>query len=453
MVRYPTRWSIRCWTWLWMAAAPAVGLWLAWKLAPLLRDEFTVGLLIPFGDVCLFFWVSNRLIRQPVSMTEKQVGLDTSRLFATEPSFTDTWLSGGWRTTLILFILWYFSFFLGPWSLVYYTPGKLYACILFALAIASGMVIPWALVPVDRALRRSSPIMLLRAIALSRKRAPYGSYTSFLLRHGLKRPLSVLWLGASVLLALGGMLSLAWFTVYPTGDTQLQQLKGMAAGALFLPSVFCWRRGGRHALRAGLKLDTPRILYLRSFLDDQVKVLRDGVRYRVWLTNPLFSVTRFEEVIARSGWPFGGLLALARPGERLPELGAVRIAAAADWQQTIDRLMEESKHILITAGLTSGLKWEFQRAQTQVRMGKLSLVIPPESAASVSKTWHHLVSDLPKFHAFPENVLAGALTIRFRDNGPPVFLSAEQRSVAAYRLALEACWLPLRDLLEATATE
>jgi hypothetical protein len=108
--------------------------------------------------------------------------------------------------------------------------------------------------------------------------------------------------------------------------------------------------------------------------------------------------------------------------------------------------MDESRHILMTVGLTSGLKWEFQQTQLQGRLTKLSLVIPPESAASIATTWNNLVSDLPPLDSCPEEAVVRSLAIRFRDTGSPVFISAEQRSVAGYRLALDACWLPLNEL-------
>lgn len=459
VVRYPRRWSIQLWTRLWMVAAPVVGVWAIRELVTLLREGFSVPLLIDFADICLFFWVTARVSREPASITEQEPGPDTFQSFATLPSFFDRWLSGGWRTSFIVVTVWTFSLVL-PWGPEASIPTIGLGSMLFALAVTSVMVLPWALIPVARTLQENSPINLLRAIAQNRARAPYGSYSSFVLRHAPKRPLSLLWLGAFVLLGLGAIGILAWPVLRPPArfdlnSFQTRLLLQSAALPLFSFSLFCWRRARQEVLRGGLKSDSARrqrsTLYLRSFFDDQVKVLRDGLRYRVWLTDPLLSnirFMRFEEVIADAVWPFGGLIALARPGEKLPELGAVRVAAEGqDWQETIESLMEESQHIVMMVGLTSGLKWEFQQAQIHGRQAKLLLVTPPESAALIAKTWHNFASDFPSLLSCPEELPVRSLAVRFRDNGWPVFLSAEQRSVAAYRLALDACWLPLNDLL------
>jgi hypothetical protein len=472
IIRYPTRLSIRCWTWLWMFAAPATSLWLLWGLIWVLRDEFTFGILVPFGDICLFFWVCTRVLRES-PVTDQEPDMDTSRLFASAPSFVDRWLSGGWRTVFILTMVWVLSFQTGPWSLVFYTPRIGLGCVLFGFAVAGVMVLPWALVPVSRALRNESSVSLLRAIAQNRAKAPYGAYTWFLLRHVPKRPSAIPWLAGSVLLLFGAIL------IFPTIvgrrpirsqpyeefsdqeflDKTAQQLQGASTITLVSLSLFCWRRGRQQVLRGSLKLDLggkqPSTLYLRSFFDDQIKILRDGLRYRVWFTDPFLQnirFTRFEEVVTETIWPFGGVIGLARPGEKLPELGAARIAANdSDWKEKIEQLMNESERILIVIGVTGGLKWEFQQTQDKARFAKLSLVIPPDKASSLATSWRNLVSDMPQLLSSEEVVAGRTLAVRFRDDASPVLLTADQRSVAAYQLALDACWLPLGRLFEASS--
>jgi hypothetical protein len=469
IVRNPTRLSMRCWTWLWMFAAPSISVWLLWELVWVLRDEFAFGIVVPFADICLFFWVCTRVLRESPA-TDQEPSTDPSQLFASGPSFADRWLSGGWRTVFILTMIWVLSFDTGPWSFVLYTPGIGLGCVLFGLAVAGVMVLPWALVPVSQALRNESSMSLLRAIVRNRAKAQYGSYTSFLLRQVPKRPSAIPWLAGSVLLFLGAIL------IFPTLAGRLpngsqpyqefsnqqfleettQRLRGATTVTLVSLSLFCWRRGRQQVLRGSLKQDLggkqPSTLYLRSFFDDQIKILRDGLRYRVWFTDPFLQnirFTRFEEVVTEAIWPFGGVIGLARPGEKLPELGAARIAADdGDWKQKIDRLMDESERILMVVGVTSGLKWEFQQSRDKARFAKLSLVIPPGGASSIATSWRNLVSDLPQLLHCEEVAVGRTLAVRFRDDASPVFLSADQRSVAAYELALDACWLPLDRLLE-----
>jgi len=464
IVRYPRRWLIRCWNWLWFVAVSIAGVWLVWRFLVILRDEFTVGLLVPLGDICLFFWVCTRMLRES-GIVEEEAAADTSQLFASGPSFVERWLSGGWRTLFILSMVWSLSFYTGPWSLVEYKPKIGLACILFILVLSCAMVIPWALIPVRRALQEDSAMNLVRAVQRNRLRTPGGSYTSFLLRNAPGSG-SVPWLVASVLLVLGATLSLLLIPSYSpqalseeVSDREFLYsmaglMKGLTAAALVSLSLFCWRRARQEILRGTLNMDfpggRPATLYLRSFADDQVKVLRDGLRYRVWLVDPFLAnirFTRFEQVVADAIWPFGGLIGLARPGEELPELGAMRIAADdRDWKEKIARLMDECQYILMVVGLTSGLKWEFEQSHTKSRLAKLSLVIPPEKASSAIRSWRALVSDCPPLFLCDEQVLACAIAVRFQDDTSPVFFLAKTRSVAAYRMALEACWLPMDDL-------
>jgi hypothetical protein len=194
-------------------------------------------------------------------------------------------------------------------------------------------------------------------------------------------------------------------------------------------------------------------LYLRSFFDDQIQVLKDGLRYRVWLTDPLVSAlrfVRFEEIVADAVWPFGPLTGLSRPGEKLPELGAVRVVAeGGDWQASIERLMNESEHIIIMVGLTTGLKWEFQQAEIRSQLPRVVLVVPPENREAIIRTWRNFVSGSTALSSCPEDLPTHALAVRFGAGGAPVFFTADRRSAAAYRLALYSCWLPMDVLADA----
>jgi hypothetical protein len=199
IVRYPARWSICCWAGLSLIAATTICGWLLLKLIPALRDEFTPGLLVPLADICLFFLISTRVLRQPAStMADRETGLDTSQLFASEPSTADIWFSGGWRTAVVLSLIWTL-YFTGPFEP---NPRATYICLLFALMIASAIVVPWALIPTAKALRKNASLNLLRAARRNRAR--------FVLRNSFRRPLAALWLVVSTLLCLGLPITVFW---------------------------------------------------------------------------------------------------------------------------------------------------------------------------------------------------------------------------------------------------
>ena len=55
----------------------------------------------------------------------------------------------------------------------------------------------------------------------------------------------------------------------------------------------------------------------------------------------------------------GPVIAIGKPGERLPQLGAARLYVDDDhWRDTIDDLMAESALVVVRAGDTPNLWWE-----------------------------------------------------------------------------------------------
>jgi TM2 domain-containing membrane protein YozV len=59
----------------------------------------------------------------------------------------------------------------------------------------------------------------------------------------------------------------------------------------------------------------------------------------------------------------GPVVAIGKPGERLPELGAARLYVGNDeWQEVVRRFMREAALIVIRAGETAGVWWEIEEA-------------------------------------------------------------------------------------------
>jgi hypothetical protein len=110
----------------------------------------------------------------------------------------------------------------------------------------------------------------------------------------------------------------------------------------------------------------PPVLYLRSFLDEDVTAKSGGG----------FTTATEEEQLADVLGAIGPVVAIGRPGEELPELGAARLYAAdADWQATVADLMERAGLVVLRAGDSPGLWWEV-RAAARVPPERLVFVIP-----------------------------------------------------------------------------
>ncbi|HEX8335718.1 MAG TPA: hypothetical protein VF621_03265, partial [Pyrinomonadaceae bacterium] len=100
-----------------------------------------------------------------------------------------------------------------------------------------------------------------------------------------------------------------------------------------------------------LRDSRPPVLYLRSFLEE----LPD---------DPLRSDLRTDEEllddVLREVGPF---VAVGRPDEPLPPLGASRLYIPdADWQREVEDLMKRARLVVIKPGLAHNLAWEIEQA-------------------------------------------------------------------------------------------
>jgi hypothetical protein len=109
----------------------------------------------------------------------------------------------------------------------------------------------------------------------------------------------------------------------------------------------------------------PDVLYLRSFRAD---------RRQAWITNE-------EDQLADVLRPFGDLIAIGRPGERLPTPGATRMYVAdTDWQATILDRMRIAPLVVIRAGVGQGLFWELGQAITTLDPERMLILVLDISA-------------------------------------------------------------------------
>jgi hypothetical protein len=102
------------------------------------------------------------------------------------------------------------------------------------------------------------------------------------------------------------------------------------------------------------------VLYLRSFEDED----RLSVE---------------EEELARVLRHVGPFVAVGRPGEALPALGAARMYLTDDeWQGEVERLMHQASLVILLAGRTPGLGWELRKCRELLNPLRLVILIPSE---------------------------------------------------------------------------
>ncbi|HET9976735.1 MAG TPA: NINE protein [Burkholderiaceae bacterium] len=148
------------------------------------------------------------------------------------------------------------------------------------------------------------------------------------------------------------------------GLTLLGYMLAVAAWAL-------WRRSRRHdapsATEAQAADPRPPVLYLRSFRDDGIALdnAESGVFAR-WLQR-IVVLTTPEQECARSLQAVGPVIAIGKPGEPLPELGAARLYVGHEvWQAEVGALLARAGLVVLRVGSSPGVLWEIEQALARV---------------------------------------------------------------------------------------
>ena len=144
-----------------------------------------------------------------------------------------------------------------------------------------------------------------------------------------------------------------------------------------------WTRGKKVLARTAdevLLHDTrPPVVYLRSFQDDLIT--------KEVVSPPGFGGLRSwgfteEEQLAKVLSKIGPLIALGRPGDDRPNLGAARTYVSDEqWRQTITDYMSEARVVVLRVGATKGLWWELQQAVTRLSPEQLVFLVPDDQKA------------------------------------------------------------------------
>src|SRR5262249_37052807 len=144
------------------------------------------------------------------------------------------------------------------------------------------------------------------------------------------------------------------------------------------------RRMGQLSAREATARDPrPPILLLRSFSDDHsLRVRKSGVLAGFTLTALTGKAATFEEVLVKVFAAFGPVIAIGRPGEALPPVGAARtyVPEGKDWKEEVRALAERSGWIVMVLGLSEGFRWELEMVLGLGSPEKVVIVLPPLTA-------------------------------------------------------------------------
>jgi TM2 domain-containing membrane protein YozV len=113
----------------------------------------------------------------------------------------------------------------------------------------------------------------------------------------------------------------------------------------------------------------PPVVYLRSFEADSELVLRPAGFWSK-VSNVLFGyMVTFspEQELAEILNRVGPVIAIGKPGEPLPELGAARLYVSdADWKAKVTEMIARSRLVVIRTGSTPNLQWEIEQTIARV---------------------------------------------------------------------------------------
>lgn len=197
------------------------------------------------------------------------------------------------------------------------------------------------------------------------------------------------------------------------------------------------------------------ILYLRSFeLDQHI------AEHRLTLREFLFAQPQAtaEEILAKELRRCGPVIAIGRPGEHLPELGAARFYVSGErWRDKIADLVRVVQLVVVGTGATQGLAWELSHLIKNLPADRLVLWAHPHikrlDPADREAEWTAFLGGLGRL--FPKPLPQRLLETRFihfdADFNPiavePRWWRWWSRQRRASRAMLAAKGLPRPDLV------
>ena len=228
--------------------------------------------------------------------------------------------------------------------------------------------------------------------------------------------------GSTLIILCFGFVGLKDVPAFRTLDESLWIL--LPGLALFLIAA----RTGFRLLRSGWKYDVmsadqllasdprPPVVYLRSFeADDEILLRPEGFWGKAASVLIGYAVTFSpEQELAEILSNVGPVIAIGKPGEPLPELGAARLYVGdADWKAKVTDMMARSRLVIIRTGSTPNLAWEIDQAMARVPRRQILFVslgnarqtaafdryfersfgrVVPSGGAAVTPPWMKLIS-------------------------------------------------------------
>lgn len=181
----------------------------------------------------------------------------------------------------------------------------------------------------------------------------------------------------------------------------------------------------------------PPVLLLRSFGDDQMTLGDAKVTPLQRFLDPLAIAGTLEELLLREYQYLGPVLAIGKPSDALPPLGAARKYCHGDsWRDVVGSLMDEASLIVVGVGGSEGLAWEIALLRYKRLLTKTIFILPP--ALSRDRASVRLLHEMLGLDNAMPDLPAGsaAVALSFFTDKHGVWLVSSEVSQTEYELVL-----------------
>jgi hypothetical protein len=203
------------------------------------------------------------------------------------------------------------------------------------------------------------------------------------------------------------------------------------------------KRGFARTSENVLDADARRpILFLRSFKDDERYILEPVFWWWTRINRRVQKDVSLEEAIALNMDGEGPIVAVGKPDEWAPALGARRMYLGNDWKEQIHDLILRSQRIVIFLGSSSGVQWEYDEILPLKCLFKTLMVIPPVSIDDVQRRWNTFIASVGTREdvVIPTLLPASAVFITFKtDNSATRGVVHESPGVRNPRMLRGVC--------------
>lgn len=191
----------------------------------------------------------------------------------------------------------------------------------------------------------------------------------------------------------------------------------------------------RAAPRFGRDTAPSSVLLLRSFSDDRLR-MRTALNAGT-LLSLVGARMSAERALAQMLLGDGELVAIGRPGERLPRLGAARTYFPDDeWQDAVRRTAAAAHAVVLICGTSAGLAWEVGHLKEEGLLAKTLFLLPPLPLRDAQARLNQLLNDLDlppaAFDQANECVSSTVTAVRVLPSGRLAFYLCDGRDWAAY---------------------